>query len=110
MQLYAKITTSAAEPASPSYGDIWNVPLESATYQPYMWIGTWVPMRGGGAYKAETNLDIFRLNVVVQEVRPDNIIQTGWVWVKVSLAQAFLCMIKPVDRDYQDSDFIQIAG
>ena len=88
---YRTITNSAAEPTNPYIGDIWICPIDSSTYQVYMYYNDeWRPLAGGGTYAAETNPDTHYINVVVQEDEPNDIIQLGWFWIKESVPQAYL--------------------
>jgi hypothetical protein len=82
-------------------GEMWIKPIGTDEYEGYIWLDEWVIFTGGGAYIAGTDQDKHYLNVVVQETAPDTIIQTGWVWIKSSIKQAYL---------YLFGDYILFAG
>ena len=84
---YRKAITSAIEPSSPALGDIWNKVLTD-TYQPFIWLKRWIPLRGGGNIVVEVNPDAYYLTVAIQESEPDGF--PGLVWIKESRLQAYL--------------------
>lgn len=87
---YRKITTSPVEPVSPANGDGWVKVIGSISYQEYIYINAWIPANGGGTFVVEIDADNHYRTVVIQEVRPDSVIQTGWLWLKESTQQAYL--------------------
>jgi len=98
---YREITVSITEPTEQGYGEIWINPIGTSEYIAYIWLDEWVVLVGGGVYVAETTPDKHYLNVIVQEELPDDAIQTGWIWCKESVKQAYL---------YLFGQYILIAG
>lgn len=88
---YRTITNSVTEPANKYTGDIWVEPIDSLTYQAFIYFdGGWRPLIGGGTYITETNADKHYINVVIQEDEPNDIIQLGWFWIKESVPQVYI--------------------
>jgi len=90
---YVKVEVSATEPTSPDLGSGWIKVIGEASYQEFIYINAqWIPAVGGGTFITETNADDHYRTVVVQEATPDDIIKTGWLWIKESTNQAYLFM------------------
>jgi hypothetical protein len=97
---YRRIIVSDTKP-SDVVGRIWIKPLGSSTYQAYIFISTWLPLIAGGTFITETGADEHRINVVIQEEKPDSFIQVGWLWIKESINQAFI---------YSGSKYLPLIG
>lgn len=106
---YRAIIVGVAEPAAPGLGVIWIVPV-SSSYQPYIWLGRWVELPGGGIAVDETKADTHYINVVVQEARPDGIAKAGWIWIQPSLKTAKLALLSSSGKPASDADYIVLAA
>jgi hypothetical protein len=89
---YRSVVTTTVEPSVKNLGDIWIRPLSSVTYQSYIYINGWKEFVGGGGFITESNSDTYYINVVVNETEPVGVAQLGWIWIKESIAQAYLCL------------------
>lgn len=88
---YRKIEVSATEPTSPQLGNGWIKVIASSTYQEFIYLNSlWIPSFGGGTFITETDADEHYRTVIIQESKPNNIIRTGWLWIKESKNQAYL--------------------
>lgn len=93
---YRKITVTDTEPSAPSNGEVWIKPFEDS-YQAYLYFNGWRPVAmSGGQFIAETPVDTQYLNVIIQEATPTDANMTGWIWLKESTLQAFICLFGEV--------------
>jgi hypothetical protein len=110
MAIYYMAITNTIQP-SPGLGAICIIPVVGATtYQPYIWLGKWVAMAGGGVVVDETDTDTHYINVIVQEARPDGICKSGNIWIKPSTMTAKLALLTPTGKPASDDDYILIAA
>lgn len=106
---YRPIVINNTPPSSPGLGQIWHK-LIGDSYQPFIWLGAWITLPGGGVPADDSNADTLYANVIVQEQRPDGVAQAGWIWVKQSTMSAYLCMLSDRGVPYRDSDYVLMAA
>lgn len=99
MIYYRSMVVSTSPPSSPGLGQIWIKPLETATYQSYIWLNEWSIFVSGGTYISETDPDTHYINVIVQDSQPTDI-KLGWIWINSITMQAYLYIF----------DYILLAG